>query len=402
MPMIRPFLLFAVLCMLFGGQAPAQAQNQFAPRLIVNDLAITNFEVAQRARMLQLFQATGDLQEQAVVTLTEDRLRMGKAKSMGLKVTEEQLLAGMEEFAARANLTAEQFVAALGEAGVAPETFRDFVEAGLLWRDVVRQTYNGKVNISEADIDRALAGITTDVKVRVLLSEIIIAAPPGSEEAAMALARRLKVQIKSETDFARAARENSTSATAGRGGRLDWMLLSQVPPELVGVLTGLGTGNVSNPIKVDGAVGLYLLRDLQQAEDKSTPAVSVEYAQYLLPAGANASAEAAAVRAKVDTCDDLYTVAKNLPADRLLRETRNLSEVPGDIAQQLTQLDPNESTDFNRGGAHVFLMLCSRGPVLDTPPSRDSVRVQLTNQRLAALAEGLLEELRANAIIREP
>jgi peptidyl-prolyl cis-trans isomerase SurA len=46
-------------------------------------------------------------------------------------------------------------------------------------------------------------------------------------------------------------------------------------------------------------------------------------------------------------------------------------------------------------------MLCSRGPAPDLEPEREVVREQLLNQRLSALADIYLEELRSEAIITE-
>ena len=44
----------------------------------------------------------------------------------------------MDEFASRAQLSADEFITALGQRGVAPETFRDFIAAGVGWRDLIR------------------------------------------------------------------------------------------------------------------------------------------------------------------------------------------------------------------------------------------------------------------------
>ncbi len=44
----------------------------------------------------------------------------------------------------------------MGQGGVAPETFRDFIANGLLWRELVRGKFLPTVSISEAEIDRAI------------------------------------------------------------------------------------------------------------------------------------------------------------------------------------------------------------------------------------------------------
>lgn len=186
---------------------PVLAQDMFAPRIYVNDRAITNYEVAQRALFLRVLRAPGNPEEEALKALIEDRLRQTEAKRLGVKLSEKDLTAGLNEFAGRANLTAEQFAAELGKAGIAAETFRDFVAAGVLWRRVVRARFLGQVPISEADIDKALEAATRPRALRVLVSELVIPAPEGQEAAAMARAQELSDTISGESAFAAAARE---------------------------------------------------------------------------------------------------------------------------------------------------------------------------------------------------
>lgn len=380
--------------------APVLAQDLFAPRLYVNDRAITAYEVEQRALFLRILRAPGNPEDEALKALTEDRLRQTEAERLGLKLTEAEITAGMTEFAGRANLTPEEFVAELAKAGVAAETFRDFVAAGLLWRQAVRARFLGQVPISENDIDRALEASSRPRALQVLASEIVIAAPEGQEEAAMAQAQELSDTLSGEGTFASAARRLSAAPTAGSGGRLDWLPLANLPAAIGQKILALDPGEVSDPIPVPGAVVLFLLRDV--AEDKTAEpiSVSVEWAEFLVPDDA---AEIAEIRAEAETCTDLYVAANGLPEDRLTVTKAGLNEVPGDVALELARLDRSEiSVALTRGGFRRLLMLCGREQVLEPPPTRDQVREQVINQKLEGMAEGYLEELRSAAFIREP
>ena len=379
---------------------PVAAQNLFAPRLYVNDQVITEYEVIQRALFLKVLRAPGDPMEEALKALTEDRLRMAEAKRLGLTVSEEQVTQGMEEFAARANLTAEQLVGELQKVGIAPQTYRDFVVAGLLWREAIRARYVGQVSVSEADVDKAMQTLTRPRALKVLASELVIPAPPGQEDSAMALANRLYASIDTEAEFAAAARAHSAAPTAGRGGRLDWLPLANLPPAIAGQLLALGKGQASKPMAVPNAVVLFLLRDVAQDETAEPIGVSVEYARYYIPDDPAAVAE---VVAKTDKCMDLYGLAKGKPAEALVIEAKPMSEIPQDIGLELAKLDPGEiSTTRTASGQRMVLMLCSRNVEADTPPSRDQLREQVQNQKLDGLAQGYMAELKANALIREP
>jgi len=379
---------------------PVAAQDMFAPRLIINDRVITDYEVTQRALFLQVLRAPGDPEEEALKALVEDRLRQTEAERLGLVATEEEVLAGMEEFATRANLTAEAFIGELAKVGVASETLRDFVTAGLLWRKAVRAKFAGLVPVSELDIDRALESLARPRALRVLVSELVIPAPEGEEDSALALANQLSQEITSEAAFAAAATQYSASPSAGDGGRLDWLPLANLPPAVGSTVLALGQGEVSDPLIVPGAVVLFQLRGVAEDTSAEPIAVTVEWAEFLVPDDA---AAIATLRAEVDGCLDLYGQANGLPEDRLTVTSQPMGEVPGDVALELARLDPGESSiALSRAGYRRFLMLCEREVTMEEPSTRDQVREQIVNQKIEGMAEGYLEELRAAAIIREP
>lgn len=379
---------------------PGLAQDLFAPRLYVNDRVITEYEVAQRAMFLQVLRAPGNLEEEALKALIEDRLRQTESERLGLKLTDQQVKAGMEEFASRANLTAEGLIAELDKVGISSETFRDFVAAGLLWREAVRARFVGQVPVSDADVDRALEASARPRALRVLASELVIPLEPGNESTGLELASRLAQEITSEDAFAAAASQYSAAPTAARGGRLDWVPLANLPPAIGQAILALGPGEVSDPVQVPGAVVLFQLRDVARDTAAEPIAVTVEYADFLIPDDA---AGIARLRAEVDGCKDLYGQATGLPEDRLTVSKLPMSEVPGDVALELARLDPGEaSVALTRSGFRRFLMLCGREATQETPVTRDQIREQVINQKLEGLAAGYLQELRSAAIIREP
>lgn len=381
---------------------PANAQsNPFSPRIIVNERVVSNYELDQRIQFLKVLRTPGDLDKLALDALIEDRLRVQEAERLEIAATPEQVELGMTEFAGRANLSVEQFVAAIAEAGVEPETFRDFVAAGVVWRDVVRAKFGAKTDVTETEIDRTLANQARVDGVRVLISELIIPAPPGSEEDVLAQAQNLQSQINSDASFAEAARTYSAAPSAARGGRMDWMPLANLPAAIAPFVLALAPGQVSDPIPIPGAVALFQLRDLEETDTEAPATTQVEYAELLLPNDSNALTAVAGIKAKVDACNDLY--ALGFPANQLTRKTQTMAEVPVDVGLELARLDAGESAaTLVRGTARVFVMLCTRMPVVEEPPTRDQVRTQIINQRLSRLADGYLADLRANAIIQEP
>lgn len=385
-------LMIVVLALGPLGRAAAQSDG-FAPAAHVDARVISQYEFKQRVLLMTLLRQPGDISAMSMSTLIDDALRRVAARKLDLAVSPDEIEAGMTEFAGRANLPLDEFLKALAEGGVERETLRDFVEAGLLWRAVVRTKFLGATRISDAEIDRAIgAGAGSGGERRVLLSEIVL--PTGGDTNAMALAQRLKLTATTARTFAMAAQNYSKAATARSGGELGWIGASALPPAVAGRILALKVGEVSEPIAVAGAVQLYFLRDISVAQGEAVGAPQVDYAQFAAPAGT----DLAKLRAGLDRCDDLYDPARGLPAESLRRATVAEAALPADLARAMATLDPGETAIV--GGALV--MLCARMPQSDIPPSRDDIGNTLLNAKLGQLATAYMAELKSNANIRIP
>lgn len=387
---------------------PLAAQGLFAPAIIVNDQVITRYDLEQRERFLVLLNAPGNPAEQAREQLIDDRLKLAEVRRAGLLPTEEELAAGIAEFAGRANLSPEELVEALEANGVARQTLVDFVRSGIGWRNLVQTRFAGRAEVSEGEIDRAIGGEGAG-NVRVRLAEIVLPIDPARQEEVRARAAEIS-EYTTEARFAAAARRFSAAPSAGAGGQLPWQDLTRLPPGLRPIILGLAPGEVSDPIPLEGALALFQLRAIQETEFTRPDYAAIEYATYLIPGGRSEAAlsEAARIRASVDRCDDLYGVNLGQPDERLERVSLPPGEVPQDIAIELSKLDDGEiSTMLTRrdsaGNANlVLLMLCGRTPEISEDVSREEIEIGLRNRRLASYADNLLQQLRSEARIIEP
>ncbi|MEL6572669.1 MAG: peptidylprolyl isomerase [Pseudomonadota bacterium] len=378
------------------------AQGQFSPAVIVNDSAVTNYEVEQRFQLLTLFRTPGASRAFAQEQLIEDRLKQAELDRVGLAISDESLQESMEEFAARANLTLDQFVTVLGQSGVSEDTLRDFVKIGVTWRDYIRTRFGGSVTVTDTEIDRVINqsgdGATG---IEVLLSEIIIPAPPPRAAQALATAERI-AQTRSTATFSAEARRVSALPSRANGGRLGWVPISNYPPQIRDIILDLGNGQVTAPIQIPNGVALFQMRGVREVPQAPTPPAAIEYAAYYMAGGAPA---AALLADQVDTCDDLYGVAKGQPVEVLERETLPLGDIPDDVALELARLDPGEvSYNLTRaeGATTVFLMLCNRIAVAGETADRETIAAQLRSRKLAGFADSLLADLESRATIIRP
>ncbi|MEX0278382.1 MAG: peptidylprolyl isomerase [Ruegeria sp.] len=403
---VRRISLLPILAVALIPFVPASTHGQslFSPAIRVNQDIVTWYELEQRQQFLDLLGAPGSAEAEVRQALIDDRLRKQAMREAGIQAAPEDIQNGIDEFAARGNLNAEQFLKLLNDAGVSQETVRDFIGDQIAWRDFVAARFISQARPSEEEIDRAL-GQGGGGGLEVLLSEIIIPVTPQTLAQAEALADEIS-QVSGQDAFASAAAQYSAAETRTNGGRLEWLSLSNLPPALQPVILGLEINEITNPLTLPNAIALFQMRGIREVASGTPRYSQIDYAQYYIPGGRSADALAAAEELKenIDTCDDLYGTAKGQSAEVLDRKSVSPSEIPRDVALELAKLDPNEvSTALtrNNGQTLVFLMMCSRTRELGEDTTRVDVANALTQQRLQAFAESLLEQLRADAIIVE-
>nr|WP_223191376.1 peptidylprolyl isomerase [Paracoccus thiocyanatus] len=424
--LMRRILLGAAMTAMLaaGGAAPALAQgNPFQPLVHVNDTAVTRYELDQRIRFLQILRAPDADRASAEQALIDDRLRIFAAQQLGITARDEQIEAGLAEFAGRANMGVEEFTQALAQAGVEGQTFRDFVTAGIVWREVVRQRLVPQVEVSDAELDQEMQRLIETPRItHVALSELIIPAPPGQEAQAMGLAESLVGSVRSEADFAAAARQHSATPSAENGGRLPWTPLENLPPSLRPIILSMQPGQISQPLSVEGAVVLFYLRDSRGTLRPGAREQVLDYVRIRLAS----LAEARRIAALSQSCADLFVHARGLPPEQIQRQTLPQGQIPTAEAIRLAVLDDDEASVAGQDGQADILMLCKRQPALlaqgaqeppiavspeaeesaasepDALPDREQMRDQIFSRKVGQAAENYLAELRANAIIRRP
>ncbi|TNC52765.1 peptidylprolyl isomerase [Rubellimicrobium rubrum] len=382
---------------------PVAAQDLFSPVIVVNDRAVTGYELDQRVRLLDAFGTPGDLPELARTQLVEERLKQQELDRVGIALEEDGLERALEDFASRANLSAEAFVAQLEGEGIAYESLRDYVGINASWRDYIRARYAERIEISDEELEQALAQQSNQTTgIEVLLSEIVIPAPEGQEAQARAVAEEIS-GLDSAEAFSAAAREVSAVPSRDQGGQLDWVPLSNYPEALRDLLLGLAPGEVTPPLPVTGAVALLQLRAVREGQVPAAAPESVDYALVRIPGGRSpeALAQAAQLDGQVDDCVDLF--GKGLPDGNIQRETVAPAAIPQDVALDLAALDAGEATwgrTENGGQVLVFTMLCGRTFGLpEGAPDRDAVRNLLRGEQLQGYADTLIADLRASATI---
>ncbi|MCA8883919.1 MAG: peptidylprolyl isomerase [Rhodobacteraceae bacterium] len=392
--LLRRLTPAAILALGLGAALPLAAQNPFEDVARVDDRAITRFEWVQREKFLQVLRTPGVTPDLAMQALINDRLKLSAAKEAGIVPSADEIRFGMENFAGRANLTIEEFLAALDQVGIAEETLRDYVTVLLAWGETVRERFGARARPSEEEIDRALALGSPSSGTSVQVAEIVLPITPQlaaiSEERADAISR-----MTGFSEFETAARQYSISPSASRGGRLDWMPLSKLPPRVGPLFLTMKPGEVTPPLVSEVGIVLFQFRALQDHRPPLSGNATLDYMRLRLPAGADMAAERARLAISADRCDDLFGVYFGAPEEQLSRDMQPRSALPRDVAAVLDLLDPGEIGTLGNS----LIMLCARSQTSDEDQSREDVQRELFSKRLESYGDAYLEERRADAHI---
>ncbi len=394
--------LFAACLWVVAASLPVAAQQgPFDTVARVNDSVVTRFEVAQRARLFGVLRRPDATQAAALDSLIEDRLKQEAARNAGIVPTADDIRFGIDEFASRANLTGEELLIAVSEVGIERETVEDYIGTLISWGEVVRERFTARARPSEAEVKRAAALGLDSGATRVLLSEIVL--PMGPDIAAATQERAAAIaELRSFDAFSAAARRFSIAPSAADGGRLDWLALSALPPQLAPVLLGLQPGDVTQPIPLQGGLALFQLRALEDRRPPLAGAVTIDRATLRYPPGTDLEAERRRLQDVTDRCDDLFGVFQGAGDDRLQRETTPRGALPATLGGALDRLDPGEMAVFGplgSGDGGRIVMLCERISEQEEDLSLEQIRQQLFARRLESLGAAFLAELEADAFI---
>lgn len=247
--------LLIALATTFASPTGASAQNLFKPVITVNNKIVTGYEMSQRVQLLKLLGAQAGVVDLAREQLIEERLKLEAAETIGLVVTEEGIQTGIDEFAANANLTPDQLLAALASGGVSAETFHDFVKAGITWRELVQVKFGPRIQITDGDIDRALKQSSRTGPVYTAIEYAAYYIPGGRSDAALAEAGKIRDRVDTCDDLYGVA-HGQPEEVLERGIKAP----ADIPADIARELNGLDKNEIStNLTRANGKTLVVLM-----------------------------------------------------------------------------------------------------------------------------------------------
>lgn len=268
------FILASLLPALLAGGAMAQeAGLQPVDRIaaVVNedvilrnelDRAVANIRAQYADRANQL-PPTDVLERQVLERLVLLRLQIARATDSGINATDEDLERAVQGVAQQNGMTTDQLRSRLAQDGLSFTDFRNSLREEIITQKLRQSFAQGRINVSEAEVDAALAGASANAGQQYHLAHILVGTPDGASPEQIATALKKIEGVKSlidrgEMNFAAAAVRYSDSPNALEGGDLGWRSLSEIPAAFASAIQQLQTGEVLGPIR--GPSGFQLLQ----------------------------------------------------------------------------------------------------------------------------------------------
>ena len=240
--------------------APASAATV---KIQVNGQPISDLQIAQRLALFKIEGKKG--QKTALDELVNEALELQEAKRLGLTVTEAEVDDAVLQLARQIKVSLTNLQKVLTDNGVGIATLRDRMRATIAWNKVTAVAINGKVQISDADIDKeAKAKLTAANSFDYILKEVIFLLPGGKGSASARTAQANQYR-KSFTgcDTAVQLSLSYTDAAVRDIGRRH---ATQFPDALSAELSKLNVGGITKPRVVENGVSMLAVcaKDVSQ------------------------------------------------------------------------------------------------------------------------------------------
>jgi len=240
--------------------------------VLESELDAQTREITARLRTQNVPLPSNDVMRQQVLDrLVLEEIQAQRADRAGIKVSDEQVNAAMDDIAKRQGITLEQLPAKLAADGVdyaeyRIELRREIARQILRSRDVVQRiTVTPRELQQYVEHEKKTASAANEYNVSHILIAVAQDANPAQLAAAAKRAQEVVDRARNGEDFGRLAITYSASETALDGGALGWRKGTELPTFLADVIARLKPGEVSDVMQTPSGFHIVRLNETRAA-----------------------------------------------------------------------------------------------------------------------------------------
>ncbi len=389
---------------------------------IVDEDVILNSEVqravdnvkAQYATQPQQLPPEDVLRKQVLERLILLRLQVERAKSSGIRISDNDVNQAIQNIANQNKITPEQLRSQLSNEGLSLEEFTNNLKDEMTVQRMRQSYLQSRVQVSDTEIDQLLS-VREAGGPEIRLANILVGLPDSATPEQIATAQekinRIKALLdKGEMDFNSAAIRYSDSQNALEGGEIGWRSVDTIPPAFVNILREMKPGDVSNPVR--GPSGYQLIKVLETREQQKQMATQYNALGMMIATkeGDNieeARQKAEALLARVLAGEDFAKLAReNSTAEMNASKGGDmgwfeLTQWGQGIANKLVALSDGQLSDVFRSdfGWHFIKRLGTRTQDVTDENRRAQARQLITQRKSEEEYERFIRQLRNDAYV---
>lgn len=399
---------------------------------VVNSEPVTNNEVRtamQRvlqdiAQKRQVAPPADELRRRVLERLVNERAQLQEAAESGIRIDEGAIAEAEQTIARQNQIDVAELRARVAKDGVSPAKFRSQLRDQLMLQRLHERDVEGRIRVSEADIDRFLADQQASnadpLAQEINLAHLLVSLPEkaSAEQASAVLQQAQKVldRLRGGADFSALVQELS-AADRANGGQMGLRRADRYPPAFVAATQNLAVGEVSDIVR--SGAGFHILKVVEKrAPTAPSKAVVQTHARHILLRTGPQLTQAAAIARLADFKKRIE--AGTVTFEALAREHSQDGSAPqgGDLGwvgsgafvpefeEPMNRLAEGQvgAPVVSRFGVHLIQVVERRRVELSQREIRESVRNQLKESKYEAAFANWAQDIRGKAFVefREP
>ncbi len=241
--------------------------------VVVNGSPITAYDIEQRTKLIATSTHKTPSRQEVINELIDDRVKIAKAKSYGLEVSDKEVDQAFSGMAQRQHISEEQFMQVLSRVGISANTVKARIRAEMTWNQLVRGKFGSALQVGDSDVASALRDRNESEKAAEAVGYIYTLYPvmvvvPRASSAAIVEAKRREAEglrgqftsCKEGLALARALRDVAVREPVTRSS-------ADLAPQLRELLGNMQIGHLTTPEVT--AQGLQMFALCEKKETKA-------------------------------------------------------------------------------------------------------------------------------------
>lgn len=238
-------------------------------KVVVNDEAVTSYDIARRAAFLKLQRRSGSLTQIATDEMIDEALKRAAVRQAGIRIPDRVVDDAFANFARRNKLSTSQMTQILNQAGVTAAHFKEFIRLQIGWGQTVQlRSRRSQSLMNEQDVVAKMLeqGGPKPTSTEYILQQVIFVVPEGQRSKLSARrteASNMRARVNNCNDTLTLAAGLRDVAVRDLGRVLEL----QLPQDWADEVSGLQTGQTTKTKDTDRGVEFIVVCRARSVND---------------------------------------------------------------------------------------------------------------------------------------